>query len=275
MVTNNILICAVNYKNYPITEKFLNEVNKFSGVTTYLLDNSSDFKNFESLQKFSSKNIHLLKTSDNLGYFGGINYLIKYLGNEIYKYDFVIVSNNDIEFEDKDIFKKLKKYPIDPSIGCIAPTILLKDKNIDQNPLFKSKITNKYILYNSFFLSNYYLMKLRHLLANIKKNIKSNYLNRTYEKSKTTIFAPHGSFIILTKYFFLQGGYIDTNFFLYGEELSIAYQCANMDLKIIKDPGLRVVHNEHQTTSNKYSRFVYKCQKEAFYYIFNKYYKIT
>ncbi|MCI0716066.1 MAG: hypothetical protein L0Y77_07090 [Chlorobi bacterium] len=267
---SRILLCVINYRNYEITEAFLKAVKDFDAVT-YVLDNCSDTAKYNNLLKYQSEKINFLATERNLGYFGGFKFVLDHLGEKLKSFDFIIISNNDIEFNDVYFFEKLNNYHFENDTGCIAPSIIIKNQDIDQNPFFKNKLGEGYIKYNKFFLSNYYLAKLRHQLATLKKRIFDKAKRSQKEWEATEIFAPHGAFIILTKNFFNRGGFIDTNFFLYGEELSIAYQCLNLKLKIIKEPSLNVIHNEHQTTSANYSRFKHQYRREAFDYILQHY----
>lgn len=269
----NILIIAVNYKNYPTTIQFIKEFNKMNDVQDIadliIVDNESNPIKAKELHIHANENIKIKETKDNLGYFGGAKHVIENNDFDIDQYDYVIISNNDIEFPQKKFLDKLSKSNFDSNVGCIAPKVIIKGTKLNQNPYMVIKPTKKYIKFNSFFLASYSRMVLRDLLAKIKQKVKRK--SNKVTKTGTAIFAPHGSIVILAKNFFKKGGNIDADYFLYGEELSIGYQCLALDLKVIYDDSLMVIHNEHQTTIGKYSRFKYKYQKKAFEYILKKY----
>jgi GT2 family glycosyltransferase len=272
-MTKKILILAVNYNNYLITIQFIKEfkslyLNK-ELADLIIVDNASDINRIGELNKYTCENIRILTTSENLGYFGAAKYALEKKSKDIDIYDHIIVANNDIEFPQKEILLTLSEKKISDNMGCIAPQVIIKNTKFNQNPYMVSKPSKKYIKFNSFFLAKYNRMVLRDLLSKVKQKIKGK--TKKEIKSDRSIFAPHGSFVIFTKEYFNKGGYIDAGYFLYGEELSVGYQCLALDLKIIYDNSLLVVHNEHQTTIGRYSKFKYKCQKEAFKYILERY----
>jgi GT2 family glycosyltransferase len=272
-MTKKILIVAVNYLNYPTTIKFIEE---FKGLylnielaDLIIVDNASDNEEYEGLNKYTCDNIQIIRTSENLGYFGGAKLAFK---KDIYDnsgYDFYIISNNDIEFPDKNFLIKLSERNLVDKVGCLAPKVVVKGSQLNQNPFMVNEPSKKYIRFNRFFLASYRRMVIRDFLSKIKQ--KSRGKSNGVFKSGTSIFAPHGSLVILTKTYFEKGGYIDDGYFLYGEELSVGYQCLKLDLEVIYDDSLKLIHNEHQTTIGKYSEFKYKCQKKAFEYILEKY----
>ena len=269
MMRKKILICAVNYKNYRITETFLKMLARYNGniFDVIIVDNEADEAGFEKLKSYENDSVKLLRTDKNLGYFGGAKYAIETVN--FVDYEYIIISNNDIEIDDPKFFDRLLSLRLDLNVGGIATKTTVKGTKFNQNPFLLNEISTKFIWYNSFFLSSYYLMSFRSFLSRLRNSVKSERDSSKY--SGKSIFAPHGAFIVLTKEYFKRGGVIDDGYFLYGEELSVAYQCKKMDLNIIYNDTLEVIHNEHQTTSHKYSRFKYEAQKDAFKYILEEY----
>src|SRR5882762_7093902 len=86
-----------------------------------------------------------------------------------------------------------------------------------------------------------------------------------------TIYAAHGSFFIFSRRYFEAGGFLDGNLFLYGEEISVAEICRSLRLPVVYEPSLCVLHNEHQSTGKRISRFSYECQKNALRYVTSRY----
>ena len=82
-----------------------------------------------------------------------------------------------------------------------------------------------------------------------------------------SIYAPHGSFLILSQTFFEHGGVLDDSEFLYAEEISLAETCRQIKLTVSYDPELTVIHDEHRTTGRKYNRTTYFHQKNALNYL--------
>ena len=119
-------------------------------MTVILVDNteressSEFFKQVLDLHPY----VRCLKTPTNLGYFGGANFgLTKYLKDTDYP-DWVIVSNVDIEFNDKSFFRYLyDKYPNADDIGVIAPSIWTDFYRTDRNPHMLARLTPSQIRY--------------------------------------------------------------------------------------------------------------------------------
>ena len=86
--------------------------------------------------------------------------------------------------------------------------------------------------------------------------------------SACKIYAPHGSFMIFSNYYFTRGGWIDDNFKMYGEEATIAEIAQRNNIPILFNPALEVLHNEHSTTAKYSWKRQFTDSKEAY-----KYYK--
>src|SRR5205823_702439 len=86
-----------------------------------------------------------------------------------------------------------------------------------------------------------------------------------------SIYAPYGAFFIFSRKYFDAGGYLDENLFLYGEEISVGEICRSLQLPVIYEPSLCVLHNEHQSTGKRINRFSYECQKAALQYVMSRY----
>ena len=70
------------------------------------------------------------------------------------------------------------------------------------------------------------------------------------------IYAPHGSFIIFTKFYFLNGGNLKYPCFLFNEEVFVAETVLKLNLKVIYDNQLIVYDNEHVSTGTFRSKII-------------------
>lgn len=252
-------IYTVHYgNNIQVTMNFIKSIEKFlrEEIDLVVINNSSNDINI------TSKNIKIVNTNKNLGYFGGIKY-----GMQEYppsSKDFIIICNNDVEITHPDFFsildKKLDKYDI------IGPSIKTSD-NVEQNPHLNkrpSKLRKAY--YKLYFSSFVIALFLNFIVKNKKKKISNNLIT-----CDTNVFSIHGAFIILKSSFFEGGGYIDDGYFLYGEENSISAQAYNLKLKTAFVPDLKVFHLESISTGKIFSKKKYYFQKNASQYIHKKY----
>ena len=123
------------------------------------------------------------------------------------------------------------------------------------------------VYYSIFYMNSilgFIIYKSRQLLKMIYSTFKSS---RSQGKF---IYAPHGSFIIFSKYFFKNGGFLDQNLTMYGEEFTTAEIARSLKMPIYYEPNMEVVHVEH--SSNKINWFIsFKLTKKAYYYFLKEY----
>jgi len=77
--------------------------------------------------------------------------------------------------------------------------------------------------------------------------------------------------MIFSKYFFSNGGFLDTGFTMYGEEVSTAEIAKKINSLIYYVPSLSIIHNEHQSTSESTFKDNFLHSKKTYYYLKKKY----
>ena len=232
-------------------------------------DSTSESKNaLEEIIKKSKIDIKIIISTTNLYYWGAANYALNevYLNMNNYP-GWIIVCNNDILFNKSDLLSKIlsfstKDYPI------LAPTILSSKTNKDLNPFMAKPIDFLVKIYYSIFFMNsimgYIIYKTRQLIK-----IILTIFNKGIDKGEF-IYAPHGSFIIFSKFFFNNGGYLDQNLTMYGEEFTTAEIAKKLKIPIYYEPDIEVIHVEH--SSNKINWFKnFHLTKKAYYYFLKEY----
>ena len=177
--------------------------------------------------------------------------------------DWIIICNNDIVFSDKDFIHKLEKinktkYPIN------GPDII-NSYGVKSNPFMVSPLSVLERFYWNLYFISYPLSKFILLINKIFKPLltksKSNDLI-----TKKQVYAVHGSFILFSKSFFHKGGWIDDNFEMYGEELSIAEIAKKLKIPITYFSKLKVIHHEHRSTNIISNRLLFNKAKESHKY---------
>lgn len=247
-----VLIICVNYNNDIETIEYVKRVNLLSQsqlCDIVIVDNSGKDSQYKKLKSelFQLKNVYLVNAKKNLGYFGGMDYGLKYYISITNKYpDWIIVSNTDIDFADNNFLIDLSNRKEEDDIGVLAPKILTLD-NVNQNPYMISppnsiKINFLLTIYQSDILYKVYLN-----LSRFKNRIKSH--KSSVHHPSEYIFAPHGSFIIISKSFFEHGGDLNYTGFLYGEEIYLGLILKEFDFKVRYCDDLTVYHHEHATTA--------------------------
>ena len=271
------LIITVNFRNAECTLQFINSASRLDGFRSchfLIVDNNSGDGAASSIRESIAgfPNVELLLSPQNRGYFAGAKWgLEQYLARHTTP-DWVIVCNNDIVFDDPTFLTRLlTKDPL--AEGVLAPAIVSRLTGFDANPMIAKKPSRGRMLRYRFLLSTYYVAWLTQWLAPSVRKMRNRFHAHGSDRADTRspIYAPHGSFLIFSRKFFQQGGFLDDGFFLYAEEISVAEICLRLGLPIIYDPSLRVSHNDSQTTGRVLTRTGYLHQKQGFQYATGKY----
>jgi len=219
----------------------------------------------------------LFEPTRNLGYFGAARASLDHFlaGNEMLP-DWVVVCNHDVLIQDQDFFSKL--FSQDPmAAGVIAPRIQTLPGRVDQNPFMRRRPGWLRWAGLRLSFSSYGVAAVCDWLSRQKRAASSYWFARRAHSSpmssssRESIYAPHGAFFIFSRRYFEAGGYLDSNLFLYGEEISVAEICRSLRLPVVYEPSLCVLHNEHHSTGHGISRFTYECQRDALRYVASRY----
>lgn len=265
-----IAIYCVTYNSYECVDKFVRSVVDAAqtpatptDVTVYIADNTA-----EDIKLISTKaegiRVVVFPFHKNIGYFGAIN---RMMSETDYKsYDFVIISNVDIELDKCSLNKLASDYGAGNSgrIGWIAPKIYSATERRDRNPKMTARYSLKKLKMLRFLFNHPVLYHLYRCTAYRRKKYQSHEAGE--------IYGGHGSFIILTKMYFEKCGIINYPVFLFGEEIYLAEQCRQQGLKVVYDPTIAVKDTEHASTGNMPSRFYCNCNAKALEYIMSAFY---
>jgi GT2 family glycosyltransferase len=264
----DILITAVNYNSYKELNAYLKSVSEaknssaYTNVTVYIADNSTkrQFIDCNAYHNITVKQVPF----DNIGYLPAASEIIKQCPN-LKQYDYIIISNVDVEL-DYHFLENLQSLKADKTIGWIAPQIWTEEEGRDKNPKVierysKSKLEKIRLLYRYPMLDYIYTNTLY-----LKKKSRPQY-------SEMDIYAGHGSFMILTKYFFDFYKEINYPIFLFGEELFLAELNKKAGLRVRYIPNLKIYDNEHVSTSKMKKKSYYKYNLDSIDYILNTFYE--
>ena len=273
---NKILFITVNYRNTEITENFIQSFENLESkenASIVIIDNDSTKESKDSLKNISKKSkldIRLVFCSNNLYYWGGANYVLKKLNLDIDNFpDWIIICNNDIIFNKIDFIVKLQNIKSN-NYAVLAPSIISTKSKKNQNPHILNPISTLGRLYYSIFFINsvtgLFIYKLRTMLNNIFNMHSNKKIIKPME-----IYAPHGSFMIFSKIFFNNGGWIDSNFEMFAEELTTAEIVKRLKMKIFFNPDLEVMHDEHSISGSRNWKENFYTFKRAYYYFQKEY----
>ncbi|CAA6812528.1 MAG: Glycosyl transferase, family 2 [uncultured Sulfurovum sp.] len=250
-----VVLNFITYNDTYETIKSLSNSNSNSNVYIYIVDNKTDNKKYRHL-KNQLLNLNLnykiiyLSSEDNLGFAKGMN-----IGIDKARKDgctHIICSNNDIQYNKKIDFNKfINIYNKDKKIAVIGPKILNPDC-LNQNPYMIKKrlptelydrIKQKIIFTN---IIGKYIFMLRGIIrSRINRNdhIKEKLSDSDY------VYCLHGSYFILTPAYFGFYKNLDSNTFLYVEELILAERVQIKGLKKYYYNDIEVFHKDDSATN--------------------------
>lgn len=259
-------IC-VNYNNSDYTESLIESVlSQEQESFVIVVDNKSNEQELEKLELIESKyknRIKLIKSNDNLGYFGGLNLGLK----DLPKTKPIIVGNNDLIYE-KNFTTVISNavYPEDALV--IAPNVITKD-GYHQNPHCRNRVSRvRKTLYDIYF-SNYAAAIVLTWGSHIINKLKGG-RNNSFDQNRGYIHMGIGACYVLMPSFFEYFNELDDKVFLYGEEAYLAGQLMSVNAKIYYEPQAMVHHEESATLAKVASKIKYGYMKSS-YYDYKKY----
>lgn len=243
----NIVIC---YNNADEVIKYYNELlSLHRGCETgyVVVINSASKSEIENLNSFEKCNEHVyvFNPNKNLGYINGLLYGYREYNNKtgfIPKY--IIMSNTDIEFQDKEFLDKLLNKEYESDVACIGPSVLVSELNSYCNPVsedrYSLKQINKYIrIFSTPILREAYVTA---------GFIKPKFIKYKKDLFSRNVYSVHGCFFILTSKYVEYLKNIEYGVLLYSEEIFVSENAYLIDMRTYYDSDLEVIHLEHSTT---------------------------
>ena len=249
-------IVILNYLNYNDTIECIDSLNEQENQNfeVIIVDNNSKNESFEVLNHLyqTSKKIHVIRTSDNLGYAKGNNVGIRFCKEKLGIFNVLIV-NNDVIFSEKKYTDFFLNLSFKKNIGAFGTKIRGSDGK-NQNPLY-TPITAKRVIKDAVYftlekwgLIHYYTI-LKQTIHNKKKPDKMGKEHEKVQVKENEKYILHGSALFLTENYLNQvdGFYPET--FLYYEENILAIIMEKMNLKMIYKDEIEIYHKEDQSSA--------------------------
>lgn len=273
-------IIIVNYKNEKKTISFVRNVlsfvnlpsiviivnNEASSESNKILVSELEGELITDISKTpNSQSLYVISNPENLGFAKGNNigveFAIKY-----FDISHILFTNNDILFINENIVESLiiKLESLGDKIALIGPRVLgLDGRNQSPEP------------YISFWNRYFWMYWITPFLSTKKKCrlFKLDYSNNAIEGIHYKI---SGSFFLVKSKDYIACGMMDSNTFLYGEELILSERLKNIDKFCYFYPTVSILHEHCQTTNSHLSndsRQTLRFKNECYYY--RKYMKVS
>ena len=224
----------LNYNGYEDTKKCIGSLRNvdYPNLEIVVVDNASTDGSFNNIKKQFPK-INIIVTEFNMGYTGGMNAGAKYAIR--CNADYILLSNNDMLYENNFLNKLVEKIESDKTIGIVSPKVLyMHDKNMiycagAEFKLFRCAAVNRF----------------RGMSA-------KDYGNETGE-----ITSAEGSCLLIRKEVFEKAGFYNDKYFIYFEDIDFSDRVRKY-FKIFYEPQSIVYHKTGAgLTWQDYSPFYY------------------
>lgn len=258
----------VNYNDVEETIKYVKEITNYNCINRIVVvDNlSTTIGAFENLKILESEKVKVIQSDKNGGYNYGNNFGIRYLQENNEEYDYIIVSNPDIEVTQNAIEHCLDVISSDKSIAVIAPRMFNKDNNPIRRSAWKMRTFGLDVIHSTRLLELIFYKILRN----------GEYSQEDYKKEILEVEAISGAFFIIRNSVLQEIDLFDEEVFLFYEEDILAKMLSERKYKTISLNSEKFIHYESQTIGKTFN--YYKKMKQLFkskMYYHKKYNKIN
>jgi GT2 family glycosyltransferase len=272
---DEMLLICVNYRKPAETQHFVTtalEQTLHSALQLVVVDNSPPPVPGAQL---NDTHVKTIATGENLGYFGGAKAaLADHLKSHSLP-DWVIVSNPDVFFPDRDVLQRLCDSHRGDEPAVIAPSIRTVGTSVEQNPYMRVRPSRFRMHVYRWIFSAYPIDVVYQGLSWLKHRALeagSNERPPSPASSAEKIYAPQGAFIAFHRSYFERGGTLDHGAFLFGEEIFVAETARRLGLTVLYEPAVAVEHTERSTASGLFNRDTSRYRRQASRYLAEKFF---
>ena len=272
-----IAIVIVNYNGHIDTLSLLESLNRCGSrpTITVVVDNSDSPVEWEKLNTllltptFLPLKLRLARTPTNLGYFGGCNFGLELVRKEKIAVDWIIYCNNDLTVA-ADFWLELTKAArtVPDDVLVIAPDVVDRGTERHLNPFLIRRPSRAQLKRLRSIFKFFVIAYLHTLLSQLRSRVAKPIARQPSDLS-LKLYACHGSFFLMRNS--LVTSPLDSEFFMYAEEITVAERCRALRGTTLYLPTLRLIHSSHAQTGKRLSRRTFNWKKSALTHIYTKY----
>lgn len=264
---NFIRVIILNYNGALLTIDLVSMIQKqlYNAFEIVVIDNASDIDDFIFLENNLPKNIHLIRSEENVGYSAGNNLGLKYnSGNSI---DYYLILNNDLIVEDVFLLKKMVdsfNLNINKFIYATSPLVdTIHAKVPSHYQIQVRKLLKPFLLYLLSF------MIFKKLFSPIFKDF-IYYNEMPFSNKYLVCDTINGAAFMISNKLVEKFNNFDENVFLYHEEMILGKQIKELGGVCILNGFGEVKHIQGYST--KSSPFVFNSKMERYKYTSEAYF---
>lgn len=197
-------------------------------------------------------NITIIPMMENRGFSYANNQGYQYLKKH-YEPHYIVISNNDILFCQKDFLSRLQESHEQESYAVLAPDIIGRDSGEHQNPI-DTKLRTKGQVSYTIAMNRICLSLFPIVYPFIRCQFQKKPVNEQHKGmlQRADNIVPCGACLVLSKEFIEQETkvfYPETQF--YYEEYILYYNCQKKGYHIVYDPSIQVIHGDGVATKKE------------------------
>lgn len=265
-----IAVVILHYENLPDTQECVDSLIKQQGKNfdIIVVDNGSKTGSVDQIERIYSdrKNMHFLRSKENLGFARGNNLGFCYAKEELGA-DIIVLANNDLVFDQTEFMLVLERKYKEYSFDVAGPRIISLVDGMNQNPVERMLYTKKDAKKRYYKTKILYILNWVNLDAFFKKVFAKPVKEFDFEPTKD--FQLHGACLIFGRSYVNTHDGLYPGTFMYGEEDILRYQIEEENLKLVYLPELEVKHKEGASTTALFKKskekrnFFYKWQLDS------------
>ena len=263
-----VAVIIVNYNDAEQTVLYVNKIKEYNNIQRIVVvDNlSTNADSMDILRQIDDEKVTIIQSGKNGGYSYGNNFGVKYLESQNETYDYIIISNADIEVDEETIDKCLQVLENDETVGIVAPRMYNSEDKPIRRSSWKIRTFALDVVHSTRLLEVIFYKKLRN----------GEYSNEEYNKSILPVEAISGAFFVARYEFFRNVGFFDENVFLFYEEDILAKKMKEKGYRILSINDVKFIHYESKTIGKtlSYYKKMNQLYKSKMYY-HKKYNKIN
>ena len=252
-------IIIVNYNTYHLTKQTITSVltqNNHLSYEIILVDNGSTDGSIEALEEDfrDDEHIHMIKNIANLGFSKANNMGIKRSRGE-----YILLLNSDTEVKGDCISLCLKQMEENAHLGALGCKVVLPSGKLD-HACKRGFPTPK--------ASLYYFLKLHKY--NPKKFGQYDALHLG-EDEVGEVDSLTGAFMLMPRRVLDEVGFLDEDFFMYGEDIDLCYRIKEAGYGILYYPEAQIIHYKGGSSKRRRHKVIYDFH-QAMWIFYKKHY---
>ncbi|MEI7028397.1 glycosyltransferase family 2 protein, partial [Paenibacillus sp. y28] len=255
----DLSIVMVNYNTTNLTRNALNSIYASQTIFSYevyLVDNNSPDRSIEEI-RFEFPQVVFIQNEQNVGFARANNQAIR-----LSQGTYILLLNSDTEINVDTLQIVISYMQENHDVGAVGCKIVLPDGSLDK------ACKRGFPTPSAAF---FYASRIYKLFPN-KPRYNQYQLGHLNPDKVHSVDSLVGAFMLVRKKVVEQVGYLDEQFFMYGDDLDWCYRIKKDGWKIIYYPKTTILHYKSASSKNKSYKIIYEFHRAMFLF-YRKHYR--